>query len=67
MGDPGLKSKSVEMQQDDVTPRYVRHDQPRSSRELDVARVRQQLEMTRNPRYRRYLKKALRSLELKKA
>lgn len=61
MGDPGLASKAVEMQQDDLVGYYNRSEP--CPRDLDIARVEQQLRETTNSRYRHYLQQALRSLK----
>lgn len=63
MGDPGLKSKFVEMQQQDrfaVSPRReaVISDYELGHR-LDVARLTEQLQRAVHPRHKRILRRAL--------
>ena len=67
MGDPGLKSKFVAMQQDEHFSSYGQRQEVRvnnydESRRLDIARIRSQLERATNPRHRKMLRRALRSL-----
>lgn len=65
MADPGLKSKFIEMQQHDrFNP--VRWQRPVDnyalSRQLDVARISEQLRRATNPRHRKMLRQALKEI-----
>ena len=68
MADPGLKSKFIAMQQEDVFGSYgqrveARVDNYSESRRLDIARVRAELKQARHPRHRKILQRALKELE----
>lgn len=68
MGDPGLKSEFVAMQQEEYfsdhrqQQRQPQIDDYKLSVALDIARVENQLQRATNPRYRQMLKKALEDL-----
>lgn len=64
MGDPGLASKFIEMQQEDYADRHHR-DRKQPPRNLDRSRILEQLACATHPNHITMLRRALKAVESK--